>query len=109
MPAFSNALRVSRASSGLSSTSRTVDSWALIPRLFTGELDPEPRALAQGGIDAGPAPHLLHAFADDSKTDAGAGVGLAAVQTLEDVEDPLLVLGGDTDAVVRHRQADLPI
>ena len=53
------------------------------------------------GVEPDPAAVVLDDLAAHREADAGALVGAAGVQALEDDEDPVGVLGLDPDAVVR--------
>ena len=63
------------------------------------EFDPKPAALAGSRFDTGVAAHTCHAFLDDGKANAGAGI-FVAVEAVKEAEDLLLMFGVDTDAVV---------
>src|SRR5208283_1042016 len=100
---------VNSASLGLSSTSRISmarPSLVFIRRvLHTGDLrdgKEKSRALARLRFDPNaPAVAFDDLFAD-GQPNAGAGILLAGVQALENLENPLGILRLDADAVVAH-------
>jgi hypothetical protein len=51
-------------------------------------------------LDAHLAAHALGAFANDRQADAGSGIVLGTVQSLEHMKNALLMFAGDADAVV---------
>src|ERR1041385_5407624 len=65
-----------------------------------GQREPERGALAGLGLDADAAAVELDDALADGQADAGAGVLVAAVQALEDLEDAVEVARLDADAVV---------
>src|SRR5688572_16214613 len=74
-----------------------------------GQLDPEPAALAFLRDDAHAAAHAPHGAADDRETDAGARIRRCFVQPLEDLEDLVVILRRDADAVVLDPGPDPPV
>src|SRR5581483_1447994 len=69
------------------------------------QFDPKPAPRSVRGFHPRAAAHALGALAHDRKPEARAGIGLDAVQPLEDPEDALLILRGDADSVVLDAQA----
>src|SRR6187200_2498213 len=120
-----NASWMRRTSPGSSSTSRTSITWTfsgvLMDRsllvlgrwgaaLGGGQDEVEARAapgLGRGEPDA--AAVELDDLAAHGQADAGAIVGIARVQALEDHEDPVGVLVVDPDPVVGHREVPGPV
>src|SRR6476660_5713182 len=68
--------------------------------LRQGPAEEGPRRLARLGVEPEPTPVVLHDLLAHRQADAGATVGIPAVQALEDHEDLVLVLLVDADAVV---------
>ena len=112
LPSFSASL-VRRTSPGLSSTSRI--STGRPNALVHGRHAVSCRAAAGSvkrnvvpspglGLDPDAPAVALDDLLADRQADAGARVLVAAVQPLEDDEDPLDVLRLDADAVVAHRE-----
>src|SRR5262245_51164306 len=108
------ASRVSRAAPGLSSTSRI--SIGRIPRVSASvRLGPirngEGKDSASSGF--GGHAHLAAMALDDLLTERqsnpGAGILVAAVKTLEHLEDPFVVLLFDPDPVVSDAHRPVPI
>src|SRR5207249_12086519 len=56
---------------------------------------------ARSGLDPDPTAQALDDALADDQAAAGPGVGVAQLQALEEVEDPIEVLAIDADAVVR--------
>src|SRR5467141_1872559 len=107
MPAFRKARRTSSTSSGLSSTSRMVLPFLIMGLLRCGEFDPESTALAWPRLHTRATTHPLHALAHDGQPDARPRVRLRAVETLEHSEDALVMLRGNTYAVVLDPEAQV--
>src|SRR5688572_19133643 len=108
-----SASRVSRASPGLSSTSRISIGFmaALTSVLFAcgrhhhvRDGEEEHRALVRDRLDTDAAAVPLDDLAAEGQSDARALVFLTRVQPLEHLEDPLEVLRLDPDTVVGHRE-----
>src|SRR5262245_54321849 len=93
-----------RTSLGSSSTWRIVLELSLMRG--GGQFDPEAAAPAWFGFDPDFAGHAFGPFAHEGEADAGAGVGIVAVQTLEQFENFILMLRGDADAVVLDAKLD---
>src|SRR5690606_15003341 len=62
------------------------------------------RSVAGRGLHPDAAAVALDDLSTDGQADAGARVFGAGVQALEDLEDPVLVLGVDADPVVAYRE-----
>src|SRR5713226_3725348 len=107
MPAFWKARRTRSTSSGLSSTSRIVLPFLIMGLLRRGKFDPKPAALAWPRLHARATTHPLHTLAHDGQPDARPRVRLGAVQALEDTEDALVMLRGNTYAVVLDPEAQV--
>src|SRR6202008_2103285 len=102
-----NASLVIRMSPGSSSTSSTSTISHPVQSVIGvligwqhGQGKPEPGAGAGLGIQPDLAAVVLDDLLDHGQADARAGVGRPVVQSLEDHEDPVGVLGLDADAVV---------
>jgi hypothetical protein len=74
------------------------------PASLTRKSETKHRALAGLGFNPEAAVVAFENPAADSQTDAGAGILLAPVETLEDPEDAVVVAGFDADAVVAHAE-----
>src|SRR5688572_30336328 len=70
------------------------------------ELDKESTPPAGLTLDSRPPAHPLHGLSNDGQADPRTRVGLGAVQPLENAEDPLVVLGGNSNAVVLDPKAN---
>ena len=68
------------------------------------EFEPETAAFARLGLDADIAIHPLGGFSDEGETNTGAFVTL--IKLLKHVEDSLVVLLRDSNAVVFEPDAD---
>ena len=68
------------------------------------EFEPETTAFARLGLDADFTIHALDGFAD--KGEANTGAFIALVELLEHVEDTLLILCRDANAVVFKPETD---
>src|SRR5699024_11896217 len=90
--------------SGAVSCSRLDIAGPSVPEL--GEHDREGRAAAGGGVQVHAPAVPLRDRLHDRQAEAGAAAG-GAVHAGEALEDALLVLGGDADALVLHAHADL--
>src|SRR5579871_1317940 len=69
-----------------------------------GQGEVEPRAAGERGVEPDPAAEVVDDLAGHGQADAGARVGAALVQPLEDHEDALGVLRLDPDPVVAERE-----
>src|SRR5687767_4319519 len=96
-----------RASPIMCGPSRIRQSRSPISRALRvlGQFYPKRASMPIARLDPHAPAHALHAAADDGQADARAGELFKAVQALEDVEDALVVLGSDADAVVLDREA----
>src|SRR5580704_13874870 len=72
--------------------------------LWHGQGEEEPRAAGEAGVEPDPAAEVVDDLPGHGQADAGTGVGRPLVQSLEDHEDALRVLGFDTDPVVAERE-----
>src|SRR5271165_274312 len=103
-----SASRVRRTSEGLSSTNRMsigLTAFILIPSFIrNGEM--EDGTCSRFRLHPHPATVPLHNLLADSQADTRARILLAAMQALENNEDPVKVLGGNANAVIAY--AELP-
>src|SRR5258708_34847146 len=95
-----NARCVRRMSFGSSSSIRIVKSVACMDPLAFLQFNPEPASRPAVGLDPAGTVHARHRLANHRQSDAGARIVLLPVQSLENPEDSVLVLGQDADAVV---------
>src|SRR5436190_6227842 len=70
------------------------------------EFEPEATAVSRRGIDAEFAAEAFDAFADKSEANTSTRIGVAGMQTLEEAEYFLVVVGMDADAVIFDGDAD---
>ena len=73
--------------------------------LGRGKLEPETTAFAGFGFDPHVSPHSLGGFLDNGKADARAGISFVSIETFEEAENPIAVLGLDADAIVLDANA----
>src|ERR1035437_1695493 len=81
---------------GVSNPSQTLSGGSL------GEREVKRRAPGRLGFDPDSAPMALDNLLADGQPDAGAGIGLARVQALEDLENAFKILRINADAIVPH-------
>src|ERR1700677_4186978 len=89
-------------SASASSSSTTSTSISLI--WLAWQREAEPGSLGRGGVQPDAAAEVLDDLAAHGQPDAGARVGAALVEPLEQHEYPLGVLRLDPDAVVGERE-----
>src|SRR2546421_2586470 len=105
-----NASFVSRASPGLSSTSRiSMGTGAISSLVDCGEREVKRRALLRCGLHPDPAAVTLDNLLADGEPQPRARVLVLPMQALEDDEDPLEVLRVDADPVVANAEQPLPL
>src|SRR3989304_3432594 len=113
---FSSALRVISMSFGLSSTRRILNgaSAVSIYRLLSwiwcaGDGEKECRSLAGRRFHPNAAAVRLHHFLADGEAHTRAFILLAVVKALEYLEDLVVVLRIDADAVVPDREGEVAV
>jgi len=67
-----------------------------------GKSEVERRTLPRSRLDPDPSPVSLHDLLTDRQPDAGPGGLGSAMEALENLEDPVGVLHGDSNSVVPH-------
>src|SRR3954468_7056285 len=71
-----------------------------------GQFHPKAAPRAGRGFHTHASAHPLDGFADNCQSNAGAGIGIDAVQAFEHSEDALMIFRTDANAIVLNPKAD---